>query len=239
MTGKYAVVSHLDITRPPAVSDGKITPETICDLMYHAKIYFANAKGGLDEKLRTTHILSCFQGSVVHDWAAANFDTLAALDFPDFINAFRKRFLPKDWENTVKEHILGARLDPTKERFETWAHRLQKLNVTLRGTASHLDDTQLQAQLAAGLDSDLRLMATYDKANDITELVPWMHELHTIDFRCQTDKKWRMEEMESLLRANKRPHTAPATGGQSTQTRTSPKDNNAENPYPPPNRGRT
>jgi hypothetical protein len=50
MTGKLAVVSHLDVSRPPSVSDGKITPETISDLVYHARIYFANAKGGLAEE---------------------------------------------------------------------------------------------------------------------------------------------------------------------------------------------
>ena len=233
MNGKNAVVSHLDVSRPPAVSDGKITPETISDLVYHAKIYFANAKGGLAENMRTTRILSCFQGSVVRDWAASNFDTLAELGFPEFIAAFRKRFLPKDWENTVTEQIRGARLDPSKERFETWAHRIQKLNVTLRGTPSHLDETQLRAQLAAGLDSELRQMATYDKANDITELVPWMHELTTIDCKRQTDKKRRMEEMETLLRANKRPNTAQSSGGQPPQNRLAPRENNSDNQFPP------
>jgi hypothetical protein len=105
----------------------RLPPETVCEV----NLYFANVRGGLNENLRTTHILSCFQGSIVHDWAAANFDTLAVLDFPDFILAFQEHFLPKDWENTIKEHILGTRLDPTKECFETWAHCLQKLNVML------------------------------------------------------------------------------------------------------------
>jgi hypothetical protein len=49
----------------------------------------------------------------VRDWAASNFEALAELDFPEFIAAFRKRFLPKDWENTVIEQIRSAHLDPT------------------------------------------------------------------------------------------------------------------------------
>ena len=231
MTGKLAVVSHLDVSRPPSVSDGKITPENVSDLVYHARIYFANAKGGLTEELRVTRILSCFHGSVVCDWAASNFKALAELDFPEFIATFRKRFLPKDWENSVIKQIRSACLDPTKVRFETWAHRLQKLNVTLRGTASHLDEMQLRAQLAGGLDSELRQLVTYDKANDITELVPWMHKLTTIDCKRQTDKKRRIEEMETLLRANKHPNTAQGSSGQPSQHRTANKDN-SDNTFP-------
>jgi hypothetical protein len=76
-------------------------------------------------------------------------------------------------------------------------------------------------------------MATYDKANNITELVPWMHELTTIDCKRQTNKKRRMEEMETLLRANKRPNTSQYSGGQPPQNRSTTKDTSSDNTFPP------
>jgi hypothetical protein len=75
-------------------------------------------------------------------------------------------------------------------------------------------------------------MATYDKANNITELVPWMHELTTIDCKQQTNKKHQMEEMETLLQANKRPNTAQSSGGQLPQNQSTTKDTSSDNTFP-------
>ena len=65
MSTQRATVSHPNMSRPPIVSEGDITPEVICEFEYHAKIFFMNAKGGIEDDQKVSRILGCFHDPLV------------------------------------------------------------------------------------------------------------------------------------------------------------------------------
>ena len=79
---------------------------------------------------------------------------------------FRACWLPYDWEQNVWSKILSAHLYPKKQCFKEWASAIQSLNVSLCGTASHLDDDRIRLQLEAGLNKDLQNIAHNAKAHE-------------------------------------------------------------------------
>ena len=102
---------------------------------------------------------------------------------------FRARWLPHDWEQTIRSKILSARLYPRKQRFEEWAASIQSLNVSLRGTPSHLDDDCICLQLEAGLDEDLQTLARDAKAYEELSLHPWITKIKDLDNRRSIQRK--------------------------------------------------
>jgi hypothetical protein len=194
MASQRATVTHRNMAYPPDVSEGEITPELVCAFEYHANVFFLNAKGGIEEDQKVSRILGCFHDSRVRNWAICEEARLKALSFDEFLTALRRRWLDPDWEYALVMQILGSRLNPAKEEFETWAVRIQKLNVTLRGTTSRLSDSQLRFQLEAALDEDLRILAAEEKANKIKGLRPWIEKVSNID------RRRRREATEQFLR---------------------------------------
>lgn len=235
-SGPKATVTYLNNARAPVVSEGSITPEVICDFQYLAQHYFLQVKGGVNDDQKVSHILVSFQDQEIRDWTTVNHDNFVKLSFPEFITALRKRWLPKDWADDTIREIRGASLDPLKDKFETWSTRLIKLNITLRGTPSHLTDDQLRLQLEAGIDQDLRDSAKTEKADTITDFPEWCEKLRMIDKKRLNDRKRLRTEMANYWGGNttsKRPnipsrtHTpAPSTPQNGSTTQPSDK-------YPP------
>ena len=167
--------------------------------------YFINAKGGIEDNLKVSRILGCFENDLVNDWISVNRERFTELSFKNFMTEFRSRWLPHDWEDLVRSKILSARLYPKKHRFEDWAAHIQSLNISLRGTPSHLDDARIRLQLEAGLDDDLRTAARDAKANAIAELHPWIAKIKDLDNTRITQRKRMNEAIEDHHKANKRP----------------------------------
>ena len=216
---------------PTVVSEGDITPEVVCEFEYHTKVFFMNAKGGIEDDQKVSRLLGCFHDPLVRDWITCEESTLKALPFADFLTSLRECWLDSDWEHALVTQILSCRLNPAKEKFETWAQRVQKLNVSLRGTASHFSDSQLRTQLEAALDEDLRILAADDRGNKTEGLLPWIERVRNLDCKRQSDRKRRHEEMEQFMRGPKRPfnnQTRNNTPSQPTNT-----DTTTDNPYPP------
>ena len=217
MPGQTAIVTQLDMRHPPTVSEGDITPQVVSDFEYSAKMFFVNAKGGVTDDQKVARVLGCFMDALVRDWVDCEMNTLIALSFPDFMKTFRERWLSPNWEHEITAQILGARLDPIKDRFENWVTRIQKLNVTLRGTTSHLDNVKLRAQLEAGLDLDLRILAADNGAHEIKDLQTWVEKVRTLDRKRQNDRKRRLSELEQYLRNPKRTYAPDRTQTLTTQ----------------------
>jgi hypothetical protein len=213
------------------VSEGSLTPNVIRSFEYHAENYFLSAKGGVPEDQQVLHILGCFASEVVNDWIACNKPTLIKMNFTDFMTAFRKRWLPKDWEVEWSTKISGLRLDPTKEDFEAWSANIQKLNSALRGTTSHRDDNQLRALLENNVDDRLRFRAAQERTTQIKDLVSWLEKMREIDKNRHADRKHLREEVEEYIRTKRgssstRPSQQsssqpPTTGGRSKTPSTS------------------
>ena len=219
---KTAISSHLIVTRPPQLSSGEITPKAVKDFENHCLNYFVNAKGGIDDNLKVTRILGCFENDLVNDWISVNRDQFTTLSFPDFMIEFRARWLPHDWEQTVRSKILSARLYPKKQKFEDWASSIQSLNVSLRGTNSHLDDDRIRLQLEAGLDEDLQQAARDSNTHDEQSLHPWIAKIKELDNKRIIQRKRVAEAVEEAMKSNKKPFTSSSRYANTADGKTTP-----------------
>jgi hypothetical protein len=197
---KEATVFHPNIARPPIMSDGEVTPGVVRHFELLCETYFMYAKG-ISEEQKVARLLGSFKNPDIKAWVIMKRTTLAALTFPDFMKEFRRRWLPEDWEITLRAEIHSSLLDPTKETFETWVTHVQTLNVALRGTPEHLSDKQLRDQLGANLDEESRIMAYDEMAHKIEELHPWIQRVQRLDNKRRNERKRINKYIDEYLRA--------------------------------------
>ena len=131
------------MSRPPVMTDGKITPKVVCEFETHCTTYFMNAKDGVTDNLKVTKVQGCFDNALVADWASMEQERLAKLSFENFMKEFQERWLPYNWEQMIHIQMLGTHLDPAKHWFESWASQIMSHNVSLRNTASFMTDDKL------------------------------------------------------------------------------------------------
>ena len=232
---KFAVSSHLVVTRPPQLSNGEISPKSAKDFENYCLNYFVNAKGGIEENLKVSRILGCFENDLVNDWISVNHERFTLLTFVEFMKEFRSRWLPHDWEQSIRAKILSACLFPKKQCFEEWAAFIQSLNVSLRGTPSHLDDDRIRLQLEAGLDEDLQTAARDAKAHEELSLHPWISKIKDLDNRRIVQRKRVAEAVEEAMRTNKKPFTASSRFANTTssESKTPSIGSSSTRDYPP------
>ena len=228
---KTATSVHLIVTRPPQLSNGDITPKSVKDFENHCLNYFVNAKGGIEDNLKVSRILGCFENDLVNDWISVNRERFTTLTFPEFMTEFRARWLPHDWEQSVRSKILSARLYPKKQKFEEWASYIQSLNVSLRGTPSHLDDNRIRLQLEAGLDEELQTAARDAKAHDEASLHPWISKIKDLDNRRIVQRKRVAEQVEEAMKANKKPFSSSSRYANTPDKKTG--SNSSTREFPP------
>ena len=63
---------HLVVTCPPQLSNKEITLKSAKDFKNHCLNYFVNAKGGIEDNVKVTRILGCFENNLVNDWISVN-----------------------------------------------------------------------------------------------------------------------------------------------------------------------
>jgi hypothetical protein len=183
------------------MSDSIVTPGTIQEFEQCAECFFLNAKGGIKEDQKVLRLLGCFANPLICDWIARKRSELSAIKFTDFMKAMWKRWLPSNWEEATKTKMLSLRLELDKEKFENWVVKIQKLNVTLRGTTSYCDDDELRAQLTLILDPELRSKAS--KTGPHKDLSTWIEAVTEIDCERQQDKKRLNDHLENFMRSHK------------------------------------
>jgi hypothetical protein len=169
------------------MSDGKVTPVAVRVFELRCEQFFMNAKGGIADEQKVTRLFGSFQNPLIHDWIHCESTTLATLSFPEFMKEFRRRWLPTNWEHTVRSQILAAHFDPGKDKFDSWVRHVQMLNIALRGTSSHLDDEQLRFRLEANLDEELWRLAHLEMAHKIADLLSWIQKVGKIDNKRRRD----------------------------------------------------
>ena len=205
---KTAVSTHLLVTWPPQLSNSEISPKSVKDFKNHCLNYFVNAKGGIEDDVKVARILGCFENDLVNDWISVNRERFTMLSFPDFMIEFCARWLPHDWEQTLRSKIFSARLYAKKQCFEDWAASIQSMNVSLWGTPSHLDDNRIRLQLEAGLDEELQTAARDAKAHEELLLHPWISKIKDLDNRRIIQHKRVAEAVEEAMKSNKKPFSS-------------------------------
>jgi len=205
---EVAISDHPVVTRPPRLTDGEILPKAVRNFENHCQNYFVNAKEGViaDDK-KVARILSCFDNDLVNDWIAVDRDRLITLTFEHFMTEFRARWLPFDGEREVQLQVLSARFNPKMIRFGAWAYQVQSLNVSLRGTPSHLSEYRMLIQLEANLDRELQSLVWEAKANEIKTLHLWVAKVKYLDDYRHKKRKRIEEAIDKEVRKGASPNT--------------------------------
>ena len=148
-----------------------------------------NIKGGVADDQKVRKLLGSFKNTLIQDWMSTETDRLIQLSFTDFMDEFRERWLPTNWEQNVLTQMLGSHLDPARQTFEAWASQILSHNVSLRKTKSHMTEEALRRQLEIMLDEELRTLACEANVAEIAGLREWMTKVKELDNRRQIDLK--------------------------------------------------
>ena len=204
---KEATTSHPVLSRPPRLSGGKITPVVLRAFEIQIENYFLNAKEAIAETDKVTRLLGCFEGPLVNQWISQNRTRLRGLTFSAFITEFRKRWLPKTWEQDFLRQIMRARLDPRRSSFEDWSTEVQIINDALTGTTSFLTEDQMRRQLESNIDEDLRWLLRKGKVNAVTDFAEWLEAVSEIDHDRQIDLQIERKQVADFIQEKTRAGT--------------------------------
>jgi len=213
-TSVYANLSH-----PPILSEGELTPKALMTFEEDCNSYFLNAKGGVTQEQKVLRILNSFRDTHVRNWITTDRAALTALTFEAFMLRLRAEFLPPNWEDKVCSRILGSKMS-RNDRFIHWARSLQAENYVLRGTTSHLSDDRLRDTLEANVDHDLRLLATDIDPVIRASLMDWLNTVEKLDAKRKLELKRHRELLSDELHHAKRQNTRTTTS-YSSQNRAS------------------
>jgi len=153
------------------------------------------------------------------------------------MSELRNEWLLVNWEEDLQKQIYNAHLVTSKESFFDWMAEVRRLNATLCGTDSHLDNVELQRCLESGLDDDLKSRAQLKCANDVKDLSKWVQWIRDIDSCRRSEHKHFLNDMEDhvgciLKKVNLgQHHTQQATPAASSSGTA--KRNTLSSKYPP------
>ena len=88
---KTAISTHLNVTHPLHLCNGEISPKSVKDFENHCMNYFINTKGGIEDNLKVSRILRCFENDLINDWILVNRERFTKLSFKDFMIEFRSQ----------------------------------------------------------------------------------------------------------------------------------------------------
>jgi hypothetical protein len=202
----HAVSLYTNLSHPPILSEGELTPKTLLTFEEDCNSYFLNAKGGVADEQKVLRVLNSFRDTHVRNWITTDRAALIALSFEDFMQRLRTEFLPPNWEDKVRSRILGSKM-PRNERFIHWARSLQAENYVLRGTTSHLPDDRLRDTLEANVDLDLRILASDISLAVRASLTDWMNQIEKLDAKRKLELKRHRDLLSDELHHAKRQNT--------------------------------
>ncbi|GBE82434.1 hypothetical protein SCP_0408180 [Sparassis crispa] len=173
-----ATIIQSSAKHPPILTADKITPAVAHAWENACLQYFKHNDVTNDKKV--AKVTGSFQDAIISDWYYNDFDTFDAMMWKDFLAAFCSRFLPKGWDAAIPMQLLRAH-QKEDESFEDWVLSIEKLNITLRGTTSHLDDARLCAQISANICEDLQFTCNEDEVKTIASFKDWKDKLTQLD----------------------------------------------------------
>ena len=224
-TNSHATSVYANLSHPPILSEGELTPKALMTFEEDCNSYFLNAKGGVTPEQKVLRILNSFRDTHVRNWITTDRAALIELSFEDFMLCLRAEFLPPNWEDKVRSRILGSKMS-RNDRFIHWARSLQAEKYVLRGTTSHLPDDRLRDTMEANVDFDLRLLVMDIAPAVRGSLTDWMNAVEKLDAKRKQELKRHRELLSDELHHAKRQnirtsssHTSQNTNPAATQSR--------------------
>ena len=101
---------------------------------------------------RVTCVIHGLESPGMQDWICIHSICLSALTFDDFIGEFKKKWLPKHWEDDIRNKVIGMQGDRT---FWEWQNELRNNNILLTGLLDHITLDNLRKHFSDRFNNDL------------------------------------------------------------------------------------
>jgi hypothetical protein len=186
MSRSLATVEHPITKHCPILTGGDTTPQTLLILENAFNEFFIAKNVTPEDQVKV--ILGAFKCVHIRDWIATDREHILTLTFEEFMADLRKNSLPSDWVETVRMTLLGMRMTKNMH-FWDFAQDVRALNIVLRGTSSHMDNSLLHNQLEAGLEPALQAECSREGLCAVTALKDWIEHVKKVDERLTFDRK--------------------------------------------------
>ncbi|KAJ2934144.1 hypothetical protein H1R20_g2964, partial [Candolleomyces eurysporus] len=113
---------------PPTLTEGKVNPDVLKTWERGCIAYFGQRKVLAGDQVR--QVLDSLDNTRTINWVGHRREELAKMNFPDFMNLFRKHALDSDWHLDLKKR-LQRRTQGEEEAFEDFANEVCALNTLL------------------------------------------------------------------------------------------------------------
>jgi hypothetical protein len=202
-----AVVQQQSASHAPVLSAGRVTIAAMRVFENACRRYFQHK--AVAENDRVMAVIYNFESSSVQSWVNANHARLTALTFPLFMIEFKKKFLPRNWQDDlISTQIAMQGLVP----FLTWTETVREANSAK--SDYHIEEDKLRAHFVPRLSPALK--TSYD-AHDahqdldkIMDLDTWIERVHLLDVELANKRaEWLKIAMERGK--NPGPNSKPTT----------------------------
>jgi hypothetical protein len=185
-----ATVLQQSSSHAPVLSSGRVTIAAIRVFENACRRYFQHKK--IEEENRVPSILYNFESSAIQSWINANQERLATMNFVEFLLEFKKKFLPRTWQDTLVSTQIALQGSVS---FLTWSESVREANAELNIAKSdyYIPDNKLRNHFVPRLSTTLK--ASYDAHNThgdldkIANLDEWIECVHLLDTEIENKRK--------------------------------------------------
>jgi hypothetical protein len=149
---------------------------------------------GIDAAECVGKIIYNFESSAVQSWILAEEDRLIALTFPEFLITFKKKFLPRTWEDDLVQDQIAIQ---GSVNFLTWVNKVRNANDELKAAKSpyHIPEDRFRLHLLPRLSDGLKRLykanngvapgATKGTLDAISDFDDWLERLQLLELDLQ------------------------------------------------------
>ncbi|KAK0442486.1 uncharacterized protein EV420DRAFT_1076059 [Desarmillaria tabescens] len=149
------------------------TPQDFMDYEFMASNYI-HSTDDVNPSKPIPSLAVGFKDPLVRDWYKTDIARLSCLSLPSFIAEMRATFLPRGWDEDIRDSILSSK-QGDGEAVALWISRLRAENTLLRNTRHHLSNDDLLLHFKQNLNSILsaanRPGASARKESDLTKWI--------------------------------------------------------------------
>ncbi|THG93544.1 hypothetical protein EW026_g7718 [Hermanssonia centrifuga] len=197
---KTATLVNNGVKHPPVLTCGALTLEVLQSFQIACLHHFNYKK--VDGDMVTT-VAPSLQSPVAQQWYFANQTSLKSGTFVDFMAALRKRFLKKNWSDTIRVKLLRSS-QAEEDSFDVWVEALETTNALLAGTTAVFTEKRLHEHIESHAFEELRSLAETVEVQAITDFQDFKEALSEADVKRRIDRNRRKREIEAVIASRSR-----------------------------------
>jgi hypothetical protein len=206
-----AQVVHENPRFPPVLTVGDITPDVMKQWERACRSFFKSKDIEANDQVR--RVCYGMKDTRISDWYLVDKERIDALKFDEYMIEMRANWLKMGWEGKVRKKILSSHQGSLS--FWDWQVSMQVQNSLLRGTPSHLSETQLRNQLEVNLNDNLAAICDDGKVHNEANFRKWLAEVRRFDEKRQHEKAEWLETIYASLGRDKSGERKPLASSKS------------------------